>query len=494
VTYLEKKLSTLLNSFETKEIMLDKFTLEQKIKGISANSTCIKKEYLFIAVYGATKTSKNGHDFIDDAIKNGARAVIVDKNFIPKKTYRIPLIHAVDSKIALCKIAEAFYDYPSSHLKVIGITGTNGKTSTSFMLYSILKQAGFKPKIMGTLGMGEPNDLIKLSHTTMGPEFISASLANMKAQGVTHVIMEISSHALSLKRVEAIKFGAVGLTNITTEHLDFHKTIDEYRNAKARLFLELAHNETVMAFPKKHPLLHKISKNDFILFGSAPNLDVAYKNIRKEANKTCFSLKIGSDIVLIDLPFMGDFHVKNACLAAALAFGLKVSVSDIARGLKNCPNIPGRLEPIKNTLGIRIFIDFAHTPHALSSLLKTVKKLNGKRIILVFGCGGERDRNKRPLMGKIAQKMADQIIITDDNPRNEDPKNIRQEILDGINDLTCVQEISDRRTAIEIAIKNAQKNDIVVIAGKGHENYQIIGANTQTFCDQDEVRKILDTI
>lgn len=470
-----KSLGTLLGSLPDGLVMakLDK-ALDLMIFGVTADSTKCHNGFLFVAVRGATKSSRDGHDFVEYAIKSGAVAVVVDESFPIDWDYPVPLLKARDSKTALCFLAEAFFDFPSRKLKVIGITGTNGKTSTTFMLHNILKMAGHNPKIMGTLGFGDPGRLEPLSHTTMDPEFLSHRLATMHDQGVTHVIMEISSHALSLKRVEAIKFSAVGLTNITQDHLDFHETLAHYQAAKARLFFELADDTTHKLLPLDHP----------------------FRSLVDDLTSKILYSPTGSGVLdgEVILPFFGDFHLKNAALATEFARVLAVSEHHIRQGLATCPKIPGRLEIIDHHHPFQVVVDFAHTPHALWELLTTVKKLSAKRIILVFGCGGDRDRLKRPLMGNVASNLADVIIVTDDNPRTEDPKTIRQEILAGISNLSRVLQIPDRRAAIDLAIRKAEKNDLVVIAGKGHENYQTYGKNSVHHSDQEEARKVLDKL
>lgn len=448
-------------------ITSDKLTCKTPITRITANSSECTPGTLFVAVRGATKTSKDGHDFISAAAKRGACAAVVDKAYHPQNDGTLALIFVDDTKTALCHLAEAFHDFPSRTLKVIGITGTNGKTSTSFMLHSILKAAGFKPKIMGTLGAGDPHALQPLSHTTMDPLFISSYLAQLVRDDASHVIMEISSHALALKRAEALQFAAVALTNITQDHLDLHETLENYREAKARLFFALADRETIKVLPEDHPFASRVHE-----------ITAHYVN---------------ADEPVPLLPFFGDFHEKNARLARAIARAFGVSELAINQGLSTCPAIPGRLESIATRHNFRVFVDFAHTPHALTELITTLRKLPHERLIIVFGCGGDRDRDKRPLMGRAACE-ADIVIITDDNPRTEKPDDIRAQIRQGLTRDTEIYEIADRRHAITFALKNAQKNDLVVIAGKGHENYQIYGSTTVVFSDQEEARKVLATL
>jgi murE/murF fusion protein len=425
--------------------------------GVTSQSSRSRPGMLFVAKKGATTTSKNGHDFIDEAIAHGACAIVVDKNFILPKSYALPIIVAEDSEQAYAHLCEAVHNFPSQKLKLVGITGTNGKTSTSFMLHAIFKAAGFKPKIMGTLGMGDPEALVPLSHTTMEPEFISQALADFVAEGISHVIMEVSSHALSLNRVFALEFAAVGLTNITQDHLDFHGSIQEYKAAKAKLFWEIAKADTKKVLP----------------------LDNPFFPCRRLDNLTSFS----AEKVIKDLPVLGDFHLSNASLASSIAASLGIDSSSIERGLSLCRPIPGRLELVLKK-PCRVLVDYAHTPDALESVLSTVKKLPHRQIILVMGCGGDRDALKRPIMGHIAHQWADQIIITDDNPRTEDPKSIRQEIIAGLPDQAKMSDIADRKMAISEAIKRAGPDDIVLITGKGHEDYQIYGHEKRPFSDQ----------
>lgn len=464
-----------------------------KVTGITANSQDCQKGFLFVATKGARSSSRDGHHFIQHAISNGASAIVAQDPWFKEAQSHVPIIWAKDSKAALCHLAESFYDDPSSSLCVIGITGTNGKTSTSFMLHSILREAGHSPKIMGTLGMGDPLSLSPLSHTTMEPEFISRALHRMKSQGATHVIMEVSSHALALKRVEAIRFKAVALTNITQDHLDFHVDMEEYQRAKARLFFEIKGDETPAVLPQDHPWTDEIDRLTKVSFyGRA--LNIHHQKLPDGHHGTVFTLSCGDRSHSLALPFSGDFHVKNACLAFELARSLGIDGRHIIEGLKKCPQIPGRLESIKTHHPFRVFVDYAHTPHALLSLLKAVSRMGGHRIILLFGCGGDRDVGKRPLMGEIASAHADEIIISDDNPRTEDPNSIRQQILSGMVDRSKALEIPDRREAIRYAIERAKANDIVVIAGKGHESYQIYGDNRYHFSDQEESRHALDQI
>ncbi len=432
------------------------------IRGVTAQSSCAGPGILFVAKKGATALSKNGHDFIDDAIERGASAIVVDQSFRISKKYLVPLIVAQNSEQAYAHLCEAIHDFPSQKLSLIGITGTNGKTSTSFMLHAILKAAGFRPKIMGTLGIGDPGHLKALSHTTMEAEFISTALADFVAQDISHVVMEVSSHALSLHRVAALNFAAVGLSNITQDHLDFHGTIEEYKAAKAKLFYEIASERTKKILPLDNP------------FGS------------QSFEQTGFSFYDPHQEIAKNPKLLGDFHRSNANLAKSLGLSLGIDELSIKTGLAHCIPIPGRLELITDK-PCPILIDYAHTPDALKSVLSTVHRLKPHHIILVMGCGGDRDALKRPLMGQIAHQWADQIIVSDDNPRTEDPDTIRQQIIAGL-DRSKLSDIADRKMAIEEAIRRAKPNDIVLITGKGHEDYQIYGHEKRAFSDHETVK------
>lgn len=438
------------------------------ITGVTSQSSRVQPGFLFVAKKGATAHSKNGHDFIDDAIQRGAAAIVVEHGFLPAKPLSLPVITVSKSEEAYALLCEAFYGFPSQKLSLIGITGTNGKTSTSFMLHGIFKAAGFTPKIMGTLGMGDPGHLLPLSHTTMEAEFISRALAHFVDEGITHVIMEVSSHALALHRADALDFTAVGLTNITQDHLDFHETLEEYTAAKALLFWRVAKPHTYKILPTLHPFKNTDQLENLILYDA-------------------------HELITDQLPFLGDFHQQNACLAASLASCLGVAMDTIKKGLHQCQPVPGRLELVTNN-PCPILVDFAHTPDALKSVLTTVKRLTQGRLILVMGCGGDRDSTKRPLMGRIAEEWADQIIVTDDNPRHEDPQVIREQILAGMREHSKVKNIGNRSDAIYEAIKNAGPDDIVLITGKGHEEYQIYGDNKRPFSDQMTSKKAAETL
>lgn len=430
------------------------------IAGVSSESFACKKDFLFVAIAGAMKNSRDGHDFIDDAIGRGAKAVVVDQNWVARPL-PVPIIRADNSREALAYLCEAFYEWPSRSLNLIGITGTNGKTSTSFMVQSILNAAGIRASVMGTLGVGEPHNLSSLSHTTAPPEVLSATLWQLKASGISHLVMEVSSHAIALKRIAALRFSVVAFTNLSHDHLDFHGTMDAYRKTKEALFSTL----TEAHIPKIVPIDHPFDPSIELLAGTR--------------------LFDPEQSVPVNLPFFTAIHRNNANLAVHIARALGIDEQSIAKGLSQCAPVSGRLEPIF-VAGPTVLVDFAHSPDALEKVLKALKAHTKGKLIVVFGCGGDRDHQKRPLMGTIASSIADTIIITDDNPRSEDPASIRAAIVTGVQKTCDMLEIGDRKEAIFRAIALAKREDLVLIAGKGHEQYQIKGAQTIAFSDQKE--------
>lgn len=488
-----KSLSALLNSSqELKQIIsypLDA-AVDIAVSGVTQDSRRVAPGFIFVATTSASGDKVQIATFIDDAIARGAIAIVVDQG-IDITRPGVTIIRATNAKVALCHLAEAFYDNPGKKLSLIGVTGTNGKTSTTFMLHSILKSAGLRPRIMGTLGVGEPQNLHPSSHTTMEPEFISAHLRQFVDEGATHVIMEVSSHALVLNRIEALTFAATCLTNISIDHLDFHGSMEAYIDAKKTLFRKFSGHHTKIVLPANHPFSQD---HDFldraVFFGS--QADVSCGEVREHDGLTSFDCRIGAETITLTLPFSGHFHVLNACLSAAVAHALGIATCHIALGLKNTSPIPGRLETVPNTKGLKIVVDFAHTPDALDNVLEGLRPSCTGRLILVFGCGGDRDPSKRPLMGKVAHDKSDVIILTDDNPRSEDPKVIRNQVLLGIKDKHKVIEVPARREAIAKAIAMATSSDIVILAGKGHERFQMYGQEKLPFCDREEALKVLE--
>ena len=496
------KLNDLLEIIEDKEVIGER---SLDVAGISYNSKKIDKNFLFVAIKGARF---DGHNFVKEAIDKGARAVVVEQ--IQEDVKDATIILVPDSRLALAQIAARFYGYPSSKLTLIGITGTNGKTTTSYLVGSIFKEAGFKTGIMGTINYCYGGKSIPASMTTPESLDLQRMLAEMVENGVTHVVMEVSSHALDLGRVESIQFDAGVFTNFTQDHLDYHQTMEHYFSSKAKLF-----NHLLVESSKKKGSCAVINADDpfgenlalntipnIIRYGVKNKFQVFPEHIKLALDGTTARINTPRGSLNIKSPLIGEFNLYNILAAASVAVSQGVSFPNIEKGIESLDKVPGRFERIENREGVSIIVDYAHTSDALERTLSTIKGLSKGKIITVFGCGGDRDRLKRPLMGAVSGKYSDLSIITSDNPRTEDPYTIIEGIEEGIKGLGLkeysVKDLAgnfyekgyvivvDRLQAIKLAINTAKNQDTVLIAGKGHEDYQIIGSEKRPFDDRQE--------
>jgi len=465
---------------------------ETGISSVSDDSRHVKKGCLFIAVEGF---KRDGHKFVNEAFEKGAACAVVNRRMrVPQR--RKDVIKAADTREALSVAAKNFYHSPSEKLKVIGITGTNGKTTTSLLIESIFKAARIPCGVIGTIEYRTGSRAAGAVRTTPGPLEINALLDRMIKNAYTAAVMEVSSHALDQKRAGAIYFDAAVFTNLTREHLDYHGTLKRYFASKVKIFKNLKKSGTAIinADEKFAGLCAKKIKNHrMIRYGFSRNADVSAKILEAGPSGSAFILKIRKERpILIRTPLVGEHNVSNILAAAAAATAQGLDVRVIKNGIESVRSVPGRLEPVKGPQAFRVFVDYAHTHNAMENVLKFLRRVSSGNIITVFGCGGERDRGKRPLMGRSAQKFSDFAVITSDNPRNEDPGRIIREILKGMNKKKrnyCV--IPDRKTAIEKAIEQARKGDIVLIAGKGHEKAQAIGGRMIPFDDKNIAGDIL---
>jgi len=480
--------------------------LNIEIAFITANSKDADKDSLFIAIPG---TDIDGHDFLNDAFNNGARAFITERPFIKPG---ITNIIVPDCRSALAKLTAEFYSHPSKALTLIGITGTNGKTTTAFLIESILKETKLQVGLLSTIKYRFGTQTLTASHTTPGPLELQKVLRDMADTKIKYAVMEVSSHGLKQKRVEECHFDTVIFTNLTPEHLDYHKTMDDYLKAKEILFTSLlsqSDKKNPVAIintddPSGKTLLNKI-KRKTITYGINRG-DIHTKNIVMSLNG------IKADIVTPDKSFsvrsklIGHFNLYNILAAVSAAMSLGLSTEEIKTGIEKAENIPGRMEEIKNDKGIKIFIDYAHTGDALKNVLKTINDLTNRKIITIFGCGGDRDREKRPVMGKIAANYSNIILVTSDNPRTENSDKIIKEIEAGILEKNFIKKNKpfftadtdkiyfieeNRSTAIKEGISMATPGDVVLIAGKGHETHQISGNKKYHFNDREEAMRAL---
>jgi UDP-N-acetylmuramoyl-L-alanyl-D-glutamate--2,6-diaminopimelate ligase len=446
--------------------------LPPSIEGLASDTRAVRQGTVFVALRGMRL---DGHSFIAEAAANGAAFVVVER----PSDVAVPQVIVPDTRIAASALADAFYDRPSQALTIIGITGTNGKTTTTHLVRDVVEAAGIACGVIGTLG-GSFSDHAPwpLGNTTPLALELQALLAEMRAAGAAAVVMEVSSHALALRRVDHVRFAVAVLTNITRDHLDFHGTFERYVAAK-RLLFDLAPKHVLnlddpfgIAFAEQFP--------DAITFALDRDAELHPKDLRVEGDGSTFF--IGDTGVSIALP--GRFNVRNALAAFGAGRALGIDDATIARGLAATRAVPGRMERI-GAFGIEAIVDYAHTPDALENVLTAVRETTRRKLILVFGCGGDRDPGKRAQMGEVGARLADRVIVTSDNPRSEDPLAIAESIAV---DYARTEIVLDRRAAIRRAIDQAQAGDTVVVAGKGHEAYQIVGDETRPFDDREEVR------
>ncbi len=470
-----------------------KGTLNVEIEGLAYDSRQVRPGYLFVALHGH---QREGTDYIQDAVQRGAVAVVADSDDGSRRDVTGLVVE--DARRALAEIACAFYGNPSQKLQAIGITGTNGKSTTSFMVRDILAAAGRYPGLIGTIRYEIGNRVIPASRTTPESPDIQFMMDQMIRAGCKSVVMEVSSHGLDQKRVWGIDFDVGVFTNLTQDHLDYHVSMQQYFTAKSLLFRGLGQMEksafAVINIDDPWGLeLAAISGSAarFITFGLHPQAMVRADQVEVTPAGSEFDYISPWGSGHVRLQILGRFNVSNA-LAALAACGAAGTSPDLAEAvLSRMTAVPGRLEPVSNNRGLQIYVDYAHTPDALTNVLRTLRELAGRKLILVFGCGGNRDRTKRPIMGAAAAGMADHSIVTSDNPRNEEPSAIVNEIVKGFGTSTNFEIEVNREKAIARALSLAQEGDIVLVAGKGHENYQEYANTVVPFDDREVIRRLL---
>ena len=456
------------------------------VSGIAYRSDRVAPGDAFFCIPGF---AHDGHDFAVDAASRGAAALVVEREL---PDLRPPQFLVADARVALADAASRFYGEPSRALDVVAITGTNGKTTTTYLVDAILKQAGRKTGIIGTVETRIGDERLSASHTTPESADLHHLLADMRDAGVTGVSMEVSSHAIDLHRVDAVRFAAVAFTNLTQDHLDFHHTLEEYFSVKRRLFTDFEVGVRVANIDD--PLGEDIAREieGVLSVGCSPLSSVRAENVELLATGAVFTLVTPGGARVVHLPLAGAYNVSNALVAAGCALGLGISVDTIAEGLENAPQVPGRLERIECGQPFSVVVDYAHTPDSLEKATRALRDVTSGRVIVVFGCGGDRDPEKRPLMGRAAAENGHYVIVTSDNPRSEDPVGIILQIEDGVRAVGTEYEIQvDRHKAIARAIKLAEPGDAVLIAGKGHEDYQIFSDRTVHFDDREVAREEL---
>jgi UDP-N-acetylmuramoyl-L-alanyl-D-glutamate--2,6-diaminopimelate ligase len=469
---------------------MDDFIHSNKFAGIAFDSRDVRENWLFVALVG---TVVDGHDFIPAAIQAGASAIIAQHEI---ENSPVPVLVVPDTRAALAQASAAFYNHPAGKMKLIGVTGTNGKTSVTYFIDEILRACGVTTGLIGTVGarVGDAAGVQDIhipiaTSTTPDPPQLHAIFAEMLARGVTHVVMEVSSHALALLKMETLTFDVGVFTNLTQDHLDFHGTMDNYRHAKAKLFSQ-SRFAVVNADSDSTPVMLQYHGDDpFSTFGIDNKSDLQATSIKYNTEFTTFSA--GGQHY--NLPVKGRFSVYNALAAIGVAQRLGLPHADIARAVSNLAGVPGRIQSVPNMRGVHVLVDYAHSPDGLANIIPAVREFCAGKLVTLFGCSGDRDREKRPIMGRIAARGSDHVIITSDNPRTENPTYIIEEIATGVRRHTTPYDIyEDRAQAIRAGIAMLSPGDALIIAGKGHEDYQIIGDEKKYFSDYQLALQILE--
>ncbi len=471
-------------------------SLSVNITGIAYDSREVQPGYLFVAVPGFLY---DGHNFLLDAAARGAVAAIISRQ-VPVPS-QLSFAQVADSRKAMAEIARVYYGDPSTKLRLVGVTGTNGKTTTTFLVDSILSKAGRPAGIIGTVKVRVGATEYPVKHTTPEAVDLQHYLDMMVKSGLTHGVMEVSSHSLALDRVVGCEFDVGVFTNLTQDHLDMHGSMEQYFLAKARLFEGLGAGG---AKPSKAAVINlddpyaealiARTKVPVTTYGITPSAALRAEEIEFSADGTSFTLCWQSSKVPIRVATPGLFSVYNALAAAGVAINESIPLPVIADALAAVPGIPGRFQPVRAEQAFDVIVDYAHTPDGLRNILHTARGFSRGKVILVFGCGGDRDRGKRPQMGEIASSLADLVIVTSDNPRSEDPLRIIADIMQGISPSAQVEVEPDRKQAIFLAIRHACPGDVILIAGKGHETYQIIGNQTIHFDDREVAELALEAL
>ncbi|MEO8399481.1 MAG: UDP-N-acetylmuramoyl-L-alanyl-D-glutamate--2,6-diaminopimelate ligase [Ignavibacteriaceae bacterium] len=486
------ELTKLLNSVKVINVIGE--VQRKDVANIVYDSRKVEKNSVFVAIKGF---NTDGHKYILQAISKGAIAIILEDNkIVPDEIFvheKIAKILVYNSRAALAEVSNYFFKEPSKKLSLIGITGTNGKTTTSFYIKSILEESGSKVGLLGTIANYIGSREIKSSLTTPEANDVNALLLEMVNENCKYAVMEVSSHALALNRVKSLNFSVGVFTNITSDHLDFHKNFETYLNAKKILFDNLGESAfgVYNSDDSNSTRLIEDCKAMCHSYGMTSNADFIIKNISYDLNGTNFQLEYKGEDYSVSTSLIGEFNAYNATAAIAVTTLLGINFNTALNGIKKTKQVPGRFEVFGNK-NIKVIVDYSHTADSLEKALQAVHNIvkNKFEVYTVFGCGGNRDKTKRPIMGKIASEMSDRVFITSDNPRNENPFEIIEDIKKGISK-NNFEVVENREQAIKAAIKGAKEKTVVLIAGKGHENYQEINGIRNHFSDKETAQKYL---
>lgn len=464
---------------------------ETEIRGIQTDSRKVKPGDLFICVPGLVS---DGHHFAAKAVELGAVALVVERDV----EVNVPKLVVNDSRYAMAVIADYFYGHPSKNLKVIGITGTNGKTTTSYLIDKMISDSGSLTGLMGTIQLKIGSETIPVERTTQEATDLQSCFRQMVDLGTSHCVMEVSSHALDLGRVKGVQFRSAIFTNLTQDHLDYHGSMEEYRAAKGLLFSRLGN--TFHTDPNQHQFailnaddaasehFKKVTAAQIITYGIQEQSDVRATDIQITSKGTQFKLHSFAGNTDIQTKLIGKFNVYNSLAAIAAVLVEGVSIESVRKSMEDMPTVDGRMQVVDEGQDYLVVVDYSHTPDGLENALSTIQEFAEGRIICVFGCGGDRDRTKRPIMGEVSAKYSDYVIVTSDNPRTEDPEAILKDIEPGViaggKASDSFELITSREEAIRKAIEMASPKDVVLIAGKGHETYQEINGIKYDFDDR----------
>src|SRR5881398_2125049 len=485
------QLKTLLSATTVRQII---GTLDRTVENIAYDSRRVQRNGMFVALRGE---KSDGHEFIGQAIEKGASVIVAERD---EKDPRVTCLVVEDTRTALADFATVFYGNPERKLKLAAVTGTNGKTTTTFLIKHICERAGLRCGLIGTVRYEIGERILPAIRTTPESLDLQELLAQIVNAGCRAAAMEVSSHALAQNRTRGLEWNVAVFTNLTQDHLDFHGTMESYFDSKAKLFAQLGSQRekpkpvAIVNIDDRHgeQLLNKIDKRVAVVtYGMSARADFRASNYRVEFSGTSYQLDAHGKSYLVRVPLIGRFNVANSVAALAAANALGINLREAVLSLGRSPQVPGRLEMVPAKRQFQVFVDYAHTPDALLNVLKTLRELEPHRLIVVFGCGGNRDREKRPLMGAVVDQNANHAIVTSDNPRKEDPDKIIAEVEKGFRG-NHFDKITDRAQAISRAIEIAQPRDIVLIAGKGHENYQEFADHTVPFEDIQVARRAVE--
>jgi len=464
------------------------------ISSLEMDSREVKPGSLFICIKGYTV---DGHDFAQKAVDQGAVAILAERNL----DLDVPVIVVKDTKRSMAVLADIFYGQPTHSMHLIGVTGTNGKTTTTHIIEKIFNEAKKQTGLIGTMYIKIGDEQKEVKNTTPESLTLQKTFAEMKEQNVSHAIMEVSSHALHLGRIHGCDFNVAVFTNLTQDHLDYHKTMEAYKYAKGLLFAQLGnkfdHNDLKIAVlnedEEASEEFKRMTSAKILTYGIDRPADIKAENIKMTSKGTMFQLVTPVGTRNVTIQMVGKFSVYNVLAAVSASLASSVDLDTIVTAIESMEGVRGRFELVDGGQDYTVIVDYAHTPDSLENVLKTVKQFAEGRIFCIVGCGGDRDKTKRPLMAKIAVTYSDEPVFTSDNPRSEDPQVILQEMEEGVAGNQYTSIIS-REEAISYAVKKAQKGDVILIAGKGHETYQIIGNKVFDFDDKEIALNAINTL